>query len=78
MNFEFTEEQLMIQQAARDFARRRLLPDVIERDEKCLFPHEQMKELAELGFFGMMVSPDYDGGGWIRFHMRWQLKKLQK
>lgn len=63
MNFEFTEEQLMIQQAARDFARRRLLPDVIERDEKCLFPHEQMKELAELGFFGMMVSPDYDGGG---------------
>lgn len=63
MNFEFVEEQLMIQQAARDFAKRRLLPDVLVRDEKCLFPHEQIKELAELGFFGMMVSPEYDGGG---------------
>ncbi len=63
MNFEFTEEQKMIQQAAKDFAERELLVDVIERDEKSIFPAAQMKKLAELGFLGMMTSPKYDGGG---------------
>ena len=63
MNFEFTEEQLMIQQAARDFAERELLPDVIERDAKSIFPHRQMKLLAELGFFGITLSPEYGGSG---------------
>ncbi len=63
MNFEFTEEQLMIQQAARDFAERELLPDIIERDANSRFPAEQVKKLAELGFLGMMTDPKYDGGG---------------
>ncbi|MDD3877794.1 MAG: acyl-CoA dehydrogenase family protein [Bacteroidales bacterium] len=63
MNFEFTEEQKMIQQAAKDFAERELLPDVIERDTKALFPKEHVKKLAELGFLGMMTDPKYDGGG---------------
>jgi alkylation response protein AidB-like acyl-CoA dehydrogenase len=63
MNFEFTEEQLMIRQAAKDFAERVLLPDVIERDEKAIFPTEHVKQLAELGFLGMMTDPKYDGGG---------------
>lgn len=63
MNFEFTEEQLMIQQAAKDFAERELLPGVIERDEKCEFPAEHIKKLAELGFLGMMTDPKYGGGG---------------
>ena len=63
MNFEFTEEQLMIQQAARDYAQRELIKDVIERDEKAEFPTEHVKALAELGFLGMLVSPEYDGGG---------------
>lgn len=63
MNFEFTEEQLMIRQAARDFAQRELLPDVLERDEKAIFPTEHVKKLAELGFLGMMIPPEYDGGG---------------
>jgi len=63
MNFEFTEEQKMIQQAAKDFAERELLHDVIERDEKCIFPADRVKKLAELGFFGMMTDPKYDGGG---------------
>ena len=63
MNFEFTEEQIMIQQAAKDFAERELLPGVIERDEKCEFPTTQIKQLAELGFLGMMADPKYDGGG---------------
>jgi len=63
MNFEFTEEQLMIQQAARDYAQRELIQDVLERDEKCIFPEKHVKNLAELGFMGMMVDPKYDGGG---------------
>lgn len=63
MNFEFTEEQLMIQQAARDFAQRELLEDVIERDAKCTFPDKHVKRLSELGFLGMMTDPKYDGGG---------------
>lgn len=63
MNFDFTEEQLMIQQAARDYAQRELIKDVIERDTKAEFPTHHIKNLAELGFMGMMVDPKYDGGG---------------
>lgn len=63
MNFEFSEEQLMIQQAARDFAQRELITDVIERDNKALFPTAHVKAMAELGFLGMTVDTKYDGGG---------------
>ena len=63
MNFELTEEQLMIQKAARDFAHTECLPGVIERDEKMIFPKEQVLKLAELGFMGMMVSEQYGGAG---------------
>jgi alkylation response protein AidB-like acyl-CoA dehydrogenase len=63
MDFNLTEEQLMIQQAARDFANAELLPGVIERDDKELFPFEQIKKMGELGFLGMMVDPKYGGGG---------------
>ena len=63
MNFEFTEEQLMIQQAARDYAQRELIKDVIERDNKAIFPTEHVKNLADLGFMGIMVDPKYDGSG---------------
>lgn len=63
MQFQFTEEQLMIQQAARDFAQNELKPGVIERDEHQKFPAEQIKKLAELGFLGMMVDPKYNGSG---------------
>jgi len=63
MDFNLTEEQLMIQQAARDFAQSELLPGVIERDEHSKFPTEQVKKMAELGFLGMMVDPKYGGSG---------------
>ncbi|MBB1138881.1 acyl-CoA dehydrogenase family protein [Myroides sp. WP-1] len=63
MDFKLTEEQLMIQQAARDFAQTELLPGVIERDEHQIFPTEQIKKLGELGFLGMMVDPKYGGSG---------------
>jgi alkylation response protein AidB-like acyl-CoA dehydrogenase len=63
MHFEYTEEQLMIRQAARDFAQNELKPGVIERDEHQKFPAEQIKKLGELGFLGLMTSPEYGGSG---------------
>ncbi|MEN1784465.1 MAG: acyl-CoA dehydrogenase [Bacteroidota bacterium] len=63
MNFSLSEEQAMVQQAARDFAQQELLPGVIERDEHQQFPEEQVKKMGDLGFMGMMVSEAYGGGG---------------
>ncbi|MAD50625.1 MAG: acyl-CoA dehydrogenase [Flavobacteriales bacterium] len=63
MNFNLTEEHIMIRDAARDFAKTELLPGVIERDETQTFPTEQIKKLGELGFMGMMVDPKYGGAG---------------
>ncbi|MBS3945049.1 MAG: acyl-CoA dehydrogenase [Melioribacter sp.] len=63
MNFEFTEEQLMIQQTAREFAESEIAPTAVERDKIAEFPYEIVKKLGELGFMGMMVSPQYDGAG---------------
>ena len=63
MNFNLSEEHLMIREAARDFAQTELLPGVIERDDKQQFPHDQIKKLGALGFMGMMVNPAYGGSG---------------
>lgn len=63
MQFQLNEEHLMIQKAARDFAQQECLPGVIERDEKQQFPREQILQLADLGFMGMMVKPEYGGAG---------------
>jgi len=63
MHFQFSEEHLMIQKAARDFAQQECLPGVIERDELQKFPKEQVLKLADLGFMGLMVDPKYGGSG---------------
>lgn len=63
MNFELSEEHLMIRQAARDFAQNVLKAGVIERDREMKYPTEEVKQMAELGFLGMMVDPAYGGGG---------------
>lgn len=63
MQFQLTEEQLMIQKAAREFAQNECKPGVIERDETQKFPAAQVKQMGELGFLGMMVDPKYGGGG---------------
>ncbi|MEA5426978.1 acyl-CoA dehydrogenase [Arcicella sp. DC25W] len=63
LNFQLSEEHLAVQQAARDFAQTELLPEVIDRDEKEFFPEELVRKMGELGFLGMMVSPEYGGGG---------------
>ena len=68
MNFNLSEEHLMIRDAARDFARTELLPGVIERDTNQIFPHEQIKKLGELGFMGMMVDPKYAGIKGLGYH----------
>jgi alkylation response protein AidB-like acyl-CoA dehydrogenase len=63
MNFELTEEQIAVRTAARDFAQNVLKPGVIERDNQQRFPADEIKQLGELGFMGMMVDPKYGGGG---------------
>jgi alkylation response protein AidB-like acyl-CoA dehydrogenase len=63
MHIQLSEEHLMIQKAARDFAQNELKPGVIDRDEKQQFPAEQIKALGQLGFMGMMVDPKYGGSG---------------
>ena len=63
MNFQYTEEQLAVRDAAREFAQTELLPGVIERDTEAKFPKEQVKKMGKLGFMGMMVDPKYQGGG---------------
>ena len=63
MDFSLSEEHLMIQEAARDFAQNELLPGVIERDDAQEFPAEQVKKMGELGFLGMMVDTKYNGSG---------------
>ncbi|NBV08889.1 MAG: acyl-CoA dehydrogenase [Flavobacteriia bacterium] len=63
MHFELTEEHLAVKEAARDFAQNVLKPGVIERDNLQKFPTEEMKQLGELGFMGMMVDPKYGGSG---------------
>ncbi|WP_369048767.1 acyl-CoA dehydrogenase [Tenacibaculum sp. UWU-22] len=63
MNFNLTEEHILIRDAARDFAQNELLPGVIERDNTQTFPDELVKKMGELGFMGVMVDPKYGGSG---------------
>lgn len=61
--FQLTEEHLAVREAARQFAQNELKPGVIERDSKMLYPKDEVRKMAELGFLGMMVDPEYGGGG---------------
>lgn len=63
MNFDFTEEQKMIMESARDFAQAEVAPTAVDRDIKAEFPADIVKKLGELGFLGMMVSPEFGGAG---------------
>jgi alkylation response protein AidB-like acyl-CoA dehydrogenase len=63
MNFDFTEEHLLIKESAKDFAENEIAPTAIERDKNAEFPDKLVKQMGELGFMGMMVSPDYGGAG---------------
>ena len=63
MNFDLNEEHQMIQQTAREFAQTEIAPTVIDRDKNAIFPADIVKKMGELGFMGMMVSPEYDGAG---------------
>ncbi|MEM1320198.1 MAG: acyl-CoA dehydrogenase [Bacteroidota bacterium] len=63
MRFELTEEQLAVRETAREFAQKQLKPGVIERDSGMIYPTEQVRMMSELGFMGMMVAPEYGGGG---------------
>ena len=78
MDFSLNEEQRMIQQAARDYARRELVKDAILRDEKSLFPTKHIKNMSELGFIGMMVDPKYDGAGMDTISYAIAIEELSK
>lgn len=78
MDFTLTEEHLMIRDAARDFAQTELLPEVIERDEKQVFPAELVKKMGDLGFMGIMVDPKYGGSGMDTFSYVLIMEELSK
>ena len=78
MDFKLTEEQMAVRDAARDFAQNMCKPGVIERDTNQQVPMEQLKQLGELGFMGMMVDQNMEEVGWTRFLTFWLWKKSQK
>lgn len=78
MNFQYTEEQVAVRDAARDFAQNELLPGVIERDEIQKFPSDQIRMMGELGFMGMMVNPKYNGGGMDSVSYTLAMEELSK
>jgi len=78
MDFNLTEEHLMIRDAARDFAQTELLPGVIERDNKQEFPNELVKKMGDLGFLGIMVDPKYGGSGMDTFSYVLIMEELSK
>ena len=78
MDFNLTEEHLMIRDAARDFAETELLPGVIERDNKQEFPNELVKKMGDLGFLGIMVDPKYGGSGMDTFSYVLIMEELSK
>ena len=78
MDFNLTEEHLMIRDAARDFAQTELLPGVIERDNKQEFPDELVKKMGDLGFLGIMVDPKYGGSGMDSFSYVLIMEELSK
>ena len=78
MNFKLTEEHLAVQQAARDFAQNVCKPGVIERDRDQIWPAEQVKQLGELGFMGMMVDRLWAGGGQESISYTWGMEEISR
>tara|TARA_Y100000748_G_C15477440_1_gene481378 strand:- start:98 stop:1237 length:1140 start_codon:yes stop_codon:yes gene_type:complete len=63
MDFNLTQEQKLIKSTARDFANKELYPGAVQRDSQKIWPKDAVKKMGSLGFMGMMVSPNYNGGG---------------
>ncbi len=78
MNFDYSEEQLMIKKTARDYAQRELFKDVIERDTNSIYPVQHIKNIAQLGFFGMLISPEYGGVGLDNISYTLALEEISK
>ena len=78
MDFNYSEEQLLVQKTAREFAEEQLAPGVADRDEKMEFPAEQIKMLGEMGFMGMMVSEEWGGSGFDTVSYSLALEEIAK
>ena len=78
MTFELNDQHLAVREAARELAQKELKPGVIERDRDMKYPYEQIKKLGELGFMGMMVSPEYGGGGMDTLSYAMAMEEISK
>jgi alkylation response protein AidB-like acyl-CoA dehydrogenase len=78
MDFTYTEEQLMVQKAARDYAQRELIQDVLERDHNATYPTKHIKNIADLGFLGMLIPMEYDGVGMDNVSYVMALEEISK
>ncbi|MHC1704778.1 MAG: acyl-CoA dehydrogenase family protein [Tenuifilaceae bacterium] len=78
MDFNYSEEQLMVKQTARDYAQRELFKDVIYRDTNAIYPTEHVKNIAQLGFFGMLISTEYGGVGLDNISYTLALEEISK
>jgi alkylation response protein AidB-like acyl-CoA dehydrogenase len=78
MNFDYSEEQFMVRKTARDYAQRELIKDVLERDKNAIYPSEHVKNIAELGFFGILVAPEYGGVGMDNISYTLALEEISK
>ena len=78
MDFNYSEEQLLVQKTSREFASEQLAPGVAERDEKMEFPAEQIKMLGEMGFMGMMVPEEWGGSGFDTVSYSLALEEIAK
>lgn len=78
MDFDLTDEHLIVKESAREFAQAHLFPGVIERDIQAAFPKELTNMMGEMGFMGMMTLPEYGEGEWTPFHTCWPWRKFPK
>ena len=78
MNLKYTEEHFAVQEAAREFAEQVLKPGVIERDSKMIYPKDEVQQMVEMGFMGMMVDPKYGGGGMDTLSYVMAMEELSK
>ena len=78
MNFDLSEDQVMIQQMVKDFAEREIKPYINQWDKDEIFPLETMKKMGELGLLGIFIPEEYGGSGFTYFEYATVLMELGK
>ncbi|HUK40731.1 MAG TPA: acyl-CoA dehydrogenase family protein, partial [Candidatus Acidoferrales bacterium] len=78
MDFELTEEQLMVRDMTRAYAEKELKPIASRMDHDSVYPQEQLKKLGEMGLMGVFVSEEFGGGGMDRIAYVAALEEISK